>query len=167
MIRIGHGILAGLFASAGVQAIPGAEPTFAWLHAHGVKVAVNTGFDREITGMLLAELGWTDGTLDAVVCGDEVAQGRPAPYLIFHAMELCGVSDVHRVAVVGDTTLDLLAGYHSGVRWNVGVLTGAHNRQTLEAAPHTHLIASVAEAPHLWENLADDPSAARQGDGIW
>jgi phosphoglycolate phosphatase-like HAD superfamily hydrolase len=85
-----------------------------------------------------------------VVCGDDVTQGRPAPYLIFRAMEATGASSVHSVANVGDTTLDLQAGHNAGVRWNVGVLSGAHDRQALERAPHTHLLLSVAELTGLW-----------------
>jgi phosphonatase-like hydrolase len=113
-------------------------------------VALNTGFDRDMTGLLLNALGWSDGIVDAVVCGDDVLQGRPAPYLIFRAMEATAVSSVHRVANVGDTTLDLQAGYNAGVRWNIGVLSGAHDRQSLETAPHTHLLSSVTEVTRLW-----------------
>jgi len=35
------------------------------------------------------------------------------------------------------------------VRLNIGVLSGAHGRELLEAEPHTHLIVSVAELPAL------------------
>jgi phosphonatase-like hydrolase len=142
--------LAERYATAGVQPVTGAAVTFLWLRQHGVRVALNTGFDRETTGLLLAALGWNGDTVDAVICGDEVAQGRPAPYLIFHAMEAVGASSVHRVATVGDTAQDLWAGYHAGVRWNIGVLSGAHDRATLQDAPHTHLLPSVAQVPGLW-----------------
>jgi phosphonatase-like hydrolase len=138
------------YLSEGVRAVPGAAGVFGLLRERGVRIALNTGFDRETTELLLGALGWADGIVDGVVCGDDVTQGRPAPYLIFRAMEAAGVTDVHKVANVGDTTLDLQAGYHAGVRWNVGVLSGAHDRQKLEGAPHTHLIPSVAELPSLW-----------------
>jgi phosphonatase-like hydrolase len=142
--------LAHRYAADGVRAIPGAALAFRWLREHGVRVALNTGFDRDMTGLLLNALGWSDGIVDAVVCGDDVLQGRPAPYLIFRAMEATAVSSVHRVANVGDTTLDLQAGYNAGVRWNIGVLSGAHDRQSLETAPHTHLLSSVTEVTRLW-----------------
>jgi len=77
-----------------------------------------------------------------------VQEGRPAPYLIFHAMESTGVSSVHRVATVGDTAVDLRAAYNAGVRCNVGVLSGAHTREQLEREPHTQLLATVAELPN-------------------
>jgi phosphoglycolate phosphatase-like HAD superfamily hydrolase len=51
---------------------------------------------------------------------------------------------------VGDTALDLQAGFNAGVGWNIGVLSGAHDRETLAAAPHTHLIASVAALESVW-----------------
>lgn len=145
--------LARRYAAEGVRAIPGAEQVFHTLREWGVRVALNTGFDRETTGLLLGELGWADGIVAAVVCGDEVTQGRPAPYLIFRAMEAAGATCVHRVANVGDTILDLQAGYNAGVRWNIGVLSGAHDRQALEGVPHTHLLASVAEVTRLWADL--------------
>lgn len=134
----------------GVAAIDGAAQVFQWLRAQGIKVALNTGFDRDITRLLLAALGWQDGVVDAVVCGDDVRQGRPAPEMIFHAMAAIGVTDVQQVMNVGDTVLDLQAGHHAGVRWNVGVLSGAHGRAQLEPAPHTHLLPSVAALPELW-----------------
>lgn len=138
------------YLSEGVRAIPGAAEVFGLLRERGVRIALNTGFDRETTELLLGALGWVDGIVDAVVCGDDVTQGRPAPYLIFRAMEAVGASDVHAVANVGDTVLDLQAGYNAGVRWNVGVLSGAHDRQSLEGVPHTHLVPSVAGLPGLW-----------------
>lgn len=134
------------------RAVPGAGEVFAWLRGHGIRVALNTGFDRGTTQMLLAALGWAAETVDAIVCGDEVPQGRPAPYLVFHCMEATGTLSVGRVANVGDTALDLRAGHNAGVRLNIGVLSGAHGRDLLAAEPHTHLLASVADLPRL---LAD------------
>ena len=141
------------YQSSGVHPIAGAATTFQILRERGVRVALNTGFDRDTTALLLDALGWAGKFFDAVVCGDDVAQGRPAPYLIFRAMEAAGADSVHRVANEGDTALDLLAGHNAGVKWNVGVLSGAHGRTQLEQEPHTHLLNSVAELPDLW-NMA-------------
>jgi phosphonatase-like hydrolase len=134
-----------------VKAMPGAAETFAWLRERKIKVALNTGFDREITDLLIAALGWKNGVVDCVVCGDEVRRGRPAPLLIFRCMDLTEIDSVHEIAVVGDTTLDLQAGHNAGARWNVGVLSGAHRRDQLEHQPQTHLIASVAELPGIFQ----------------
>ena len=142
------------YTTEGVTPIEGAAEVFKWLKSLGIKIALNTGFDRDITTLLVSALGWHTGIVDAIVCGDEVRQGRPAPYLIFHAMEATGITSVHHVAAVGDTILDLQAGFHAGVRWNIGVLSGAHSRQLLELAPHTHLLQSIQELPTLWSAAA-------------
>lgn len=142
--------LSRVFADGGVRAVPGAANLFEWLHEKGVRVALNTGFDRDITTLLLSALRWDAGVVDAVICGDDVAEGRPAPHLILEAMRATGIVDPHRVASVGDTVLDLEAGWNAGVRWNIGVLSGAHDRATLERAPHTHIVQSIADLPSLF-----------------
>lgn len=132
--------------SSGIEPVDGAAEIFRWLRTRGVRVALNTGFDLDITELLLRALDWKAGVaVDAVVCGDDVRQGRPAPYLIFRAMELTGTMSVHSVANVGDTVLDLEAGHNAGVRWNMGVLSGAHDRHLLESVPHTHILRSITE----------------------
>jgi phosphonatase-like hydrolase len=141
--------LARRFA-ADVRAIAGAVETFAWLRERGVRIALNTGFDRDITDLLVGALRWNADLVDAVVCGDDVQRGRPAPQLIFRCLEATQTTSVHEVAVVGDTVLDLQAGHNAGVRWNIAVLSGAHSREQLQREPHTHLLASVAELPAIW-----------------
>ena len=139
------GRLAELYRSEGVESIDGAEDTFQVLRGRGARVALNTGFDRDITGLLVGALRWDESVVDAIVCGDEVARGRPAPDLIVRAMERTGIADPQCVVNVGDTVLDLQAGYNARVRWNVGVLSGAHQRERLVQEPHTHLIGSVSD----------------------
>jgi phosphonatase-like hydrolase len=149
--------LAELFSAggaAGSVAMPGAAETFAWLRARGVKVALNTGFDREIMQLVLDCTGWERDWFAALVCGEDVSQGRPAPYLIFRAIEVAGASSVRRTAVVGDTVLDLQAGWNAGVGWNIGVLSGAHTREQLERAPHDLLLPGVADLPGAWDVIA-------------
>ncbi len=140
--------LRAAYAPGAVTEVPGAAALIARLRGAGVKVALNTGFDRTLTAHLLAALGWHE-VADAVVCGDDVAAGRPAPDLIRAAMAATDVRDAAAVASVGDTALDLRAGAAAGVGWNIGVWSGAHDRATLEAAPHTHLCASVADVPAI------------------
>lgn len=141
------------YTEGGVQSIHGADELFAWLQQRNIRVALNTGFDRTITACILQQLQWGTQTVDAVITGDEVRAGRPAPYLIFHAMEATETHNVRQVINVGDTVRDLQAGHNAGVGWNVGVLSGAHGRARMEAHPHTHLLESVAQLPTLLESL--------------
>lgn len=129
-------------------AIPGAEQTFQWCRSAGIGIALTTGFDRELAAILVANLGW-EKLVDAVVCNDDVAAGRPAPDLILTAMQRLQHGDAGRVASVGDTVADLEAGANAGVGFNIGVLSGAHTETQLSAVPHTVLIRSVAELPGI------------------
>ena len=138
------------FNECGVRSVAGAAALFDWLRQNGTRVALNTGFDRDVTRLLVAALGWERHVVDAVVCADDVAQGRPAPDLILEAMRVTKVVEPARVASVGDTALDLEAGHNARVRWNIGVLSGAHDHATLSRAPHTHIVASIVELPRLF-----------------
>jgi phosphonatase-like hydrolase len=128
---------------------PGVTEFIARLRSTGVKVALSTGFDRETTTSLLRSIGWGPATLDAVVCIDDVAAGRPAPYLIFHAMEATGVLDVRRVLVAGDTVRDVRAGRNAGAALVVAVLTGHVPENTLAAAAPTHIVPGVVDVAEL------------------
>jgi phosphonatase-like hydrolase len=140
--------LTAAYAEHPPQPLPGVPEALAALRAAGIRIALNTGFDRDIVDSLLNALGWEgNSVVDAVVCGSDVRAGRPAPFMIFRAMEQLGVTDVARVLVVGDTPRDLQAGTNSGAALVVGVLTGASDADELGAHRHTHLLPSVADLP--------------------
>lgn len=134
------------YRDAPVEAIDGADDTLAWCREQGIAVALTTGFDRDLAGLLVERLGW-EGRIDSLVCNDDVEAGRPAPDLILAAMRRTSCANVARVASVGDTVSDLQAGANAGTGFNIGVLSGAHSREQLSGAPHTALISSVAELP--------------------
>ena len=136
------------YESGPVRGIDGAEAAFMTLKAAGVKVALTSGFERGVVDLLVRRLGW-ENLFDRVYASNDAPAGRPAPYLIYRAMMDLGVHDVGRVAVVGDTPLDLQAASNARAGWVVGVLSGAHGIETLGATPHTHLLPSIAGLPKL------------------
>ena len=136
----------------GVGEKEGVSDTFRILKERGIKIAVDTGFDRQITDPLLARLGWKrDKLIDASVTSDEVEHGRPFPYLIYKAMYLTGVTDVKKVIKVGDTPSDLQEGTSAGCQFVIGITSGAFSRAQLEVEPHTHLFDQVPEILNLIE----------------
>jgi phosphonatase-like hydrolase len=142
--------LSAAYADRPPRPLPGVPEALSALRECGVKVALTTGFDRVIVESLISALGWEDESVaDTVVCGSDVPAGRPAPYMIFRAMERLGVTDVARVLVAGDTPRDLAAGTNSGAATVVGVLSGASDADELGAHRHTHLLPSVADLPGL------------------
>jgi phosphonatase-like hydrolase len=133
-----------------VHEIPGASDAFRRLHAAGIKVALDTGFTRDIVDVVLQRLGWKHSALiDTTVTSDEVARGRPHPDLIEKAMHDLGVTDPRRVAKVGDTPADLQQGTAACCGWVIGVTGGSHTAEQLKPHSHTHLVGSVADVPAI------------------
>jgi phosphoglycolate phosphatase len=133
-----------IVAEGRVAPLEGATQVFADLRAGGVQVCLTTGFAPSTRDALLAALGW-ESLIDLALSPADCGRGRPAPDMILGAMERLGFSDPGAVAVVGDTTSDLEAGTNAGARAVIGVLSGAHDRKTLSAAPHTDLIDDVTQ----------------------
>ncbi len=133
-----------------VRPLPGASDTMATLRAAGTKVALTTGFSPAVADLLVDALGWTD-QVDLTLAPRAGLRGRPHPDLVLAAVLALAVDDVRAVAVVGDTANDLWSGWRAGAGLVAGVLTGAHDRTQLEAAPHTHIFDSIAELPAALE----------------
>ena len=135
---------------AELAALPQVLETFSILKSKGIKIALNTGFTRAITDVILERLGWNDNTLiDAVVCSDEVQEGRPHPFMINRIMELLKVTDTANVVKVGDTSVDVLEGQFAGCGLIVAVTTGAFTKDQLIEYQPDHIIDSMQELPAL------------------
>lgn len=142
--------LVAAYAAAPPRPLPGVPEALSALRAAGVRIALTTGFDRQVTEPLLAAVGWgVPGTLDAVVCADEVDAGRPAPDMIHAAMARLGVTDPARVLVAGDTVLDVRAARAAGAGLVIGVLSGAQEAAELQAEGPAQVLGGVAELPAL------------------
>jgi phosphonatase-like hydrolase len=138
-----------------VKEVPGASDTFRWCHAHDIKVATDTGFHREITEAIMDGLGWVrDGLVDLPVDVEHIPGqiGRPAPFMIYHAMTQLDIQNIHEVIKIGDTPADMLEGSNAGCRGVVGVLSGPRPVTAWGKYWHTHVIPSVADLPELIEN---------------
>lgn len=106
---------------------------FEALRCNGVKIALNTGYSRDIQRQLCNKLHLTE-SVDAMIAADQVRFGRPYPYMVHRLMEICSVSCTRNVAKIGDTSNDVLEGRNAGCALVVGVLSGAGNRDDLVGA---------------------------------
>jgi phosphonatase-like hydrolase len=133
-----------------VHEVRGTALVFEVLQRAGIRIALNTGFSRPITRVILDRLGWSASSLiDATICSDEVPRGRPHPDMIRALMERLNLADARRVAKVGDTPADLEEGHNAGCGLIIGVACGTHTREELAPYPHTHLVETVADVPGL------------------
>ena len=144
-----------------VAEVPGASDVFRWCHAHGIKVATDTGFHHDVVEAIMEGLGWLrDGLVDISVDVESVPGqiGRPAPFMIYHAMMQLDVQSIHEVIKIGDTPADMLEGRNAGCRGVVGVLSGPRPVTAWGKYWHTHVIPSVADLPDLIESeFAEEP----------
>jgi phosphonatase-like hydrolase len=131
----------------GIDEIQGATDVMQQLKFAGLKIAVDTGFDRAITDVVIGRMPWRD-LIDDSIASDEVAHGRPTPDMLFALAERQGVAPSD-IVKVGDTPSDIQEGRAAGAGLVVGVLYGTHTREQL--APHgpDALIEHLSELPGL------------------
>jgi phosphonoacetaldehyde hydrolase len=146
-----------------------------WLRARGIKVGTTTGYFEEAARRLYAAARQQGFEPDYNVCPAAVREGRPAPWMVFRAMEELGVCPPWAVVKVGDTVPDIEEGRNAGA-WSVGVVrTGSEvgcteeelaalpiperagrcaraSRQLRHAGAH-EVIDTVAELPRLIEKI--------------
>ncbi|BCW09523.1 HAD family hydrolase [Paenarthrobacter nicotinovorans] len=139
-----------MIADGGVRPIPGAEDAILWMREAGMQVCLATGFGRHTQNMVLESLGWM-GLADLSLCPADAGRGRPYPDMILTAVLALDLDDVREVAVVGDTSSDMLSGVRSGASLVAGVLTGSHSEATLRAAGATAVVDSIKQLPLLVE----------------
>lgn len=96
----------------------------------GFKLAVDTGFDRKITDIVLSRMPWRHLINDSI-SSDEVAAGRPSPDMLVALAERANVP-LSKVVKVGDTPADIQQGKNAQAGLVVGVTYGTHSREELE-----------------------------------
>ncbi len=100
--------------------IPGLLECVAELRRRGVKIGGTTGYFRAAAERVRAMAAAQGYLPDFSYCPEDVAGGRPAPWMIFRIMEATGVFPPAAVVKIGDTVPDIEEGRNAGV-WSVGV----------------------------------------------
>jgi phosphonatase-like hydrolase len=132
----------------GAAPIAGAEDLFKHLRTKGIAISLTTGFSRLTMDILINKLGW-ENLIDIAVTPGEAGRGRPHPDMLQMASRTLGIADPAHVIVLGDTAADMQAAIAFGAGQAIGVLTGAHNEQTLHEAGATSVINSVVDLTSL------------------
>ncbi len=137
-------LLAVAYEFLEVKPIKGVEKVLLNLRSEGVKVVLNTGYDRKTAALLLDKLQWDEKIhYDALITASDVVNGRPHPDMIFQAMELFGITDASKVLKAGDSAIDIEEGKNAGCGITVGVLSGAQTKVQLEKEKPTYVLESL------------------------
>jgi phosphonatase-like hydrolase len=135
-----------------IAALPGARETIETLKSQGRTVVLTTGFARTTQDAILAALDWQDLAHLTLCPADAGGRGRPYPDMVLTAFLRTAVADdVRQLAVVGDTSYDMLSGIRAGAGVVAGVLTGAHDADALRAAGATQVLDGVGQLPGVLE----------------
>ena len=136
-----------------VPGFPGVDAMLRGLRASGVHLALVTAAGRHLLEVLLPRLGWED-LFVAVVSGDDVGPGKPAPDGYRLALERLGLPAGACLAVE-DSVSGTQAARGAGLE--VVGIAPASGRAALEQAGAAPVLESAAELPGL---LAARPGGA-------
>lgn len=138
--------LEAAYDEADITTFEGMESFFDQLRSNNIRIVLNTGYDNKTANKLMTKLSWTVGNqVDALITADDVENGRPEPDMIRKAMAKFGIADAVNVLKAGDSEIDIIEGKNSGCGITVGVLSGAQNREQLEAANPDYILQHVTE----------------------
>ena len=113
-----------------LRLLPGVEELFSRLSEGGVNIAI---VSNDITARVhkSMEILQLDRYVDEIIGSDQVNNSKPAPDLVWLALE-CFDTESSKVIVVGDHMVDVDMGITAGVGANIGVLTGLADHDSFE-----------------------------------
>lgn len=129
--------------------IPGTLETAASLRDMGLKIGTNTGYNRDMVDILLAEAREQGFEPDSTVCTSEVPAGRPEPWMSLLNAQQMRVYPLAAIVKIDDTLPGIEEGLNAGM-WTIGVTrTGNElglSEAELETLPPDELQARLALA---------------------
>jgi phosphonoacetaldehyde hydrolase len=155
--------------------IPGASQTVSYLRANNIKIGSTTGYGRSVMDKVLPLASAAGYSPDNLVCGDDLAEGRPGPLMMYRCFADLAVYPPETVIKIDDTIPGIAEGRAAGCI-TVGIsLTGNYvglSETDLAALPEAernwlndaaarklrdagadHVIDSVAAVPALIDRL--------------
>jgi phosphonatase-like hydrolase len=100
---------------------PDIPENFNLLREKGIKITLNTGYSRNLQRDIIEHFNLNE-CIDSAISSDEVAKGRPYPYMIYKLMEHTKISNIQQVAKIGDTLIDIEEGKNAGCGMTIAVM---------------------------------------------
>ncbi len=146
-------ILEDYYRACPLQPTEGALELFHWAKGMNIDIALNTGFYRAVTDIILGRMGWlpamSGSPVQFVITSEEVPAGRPAPYMIRAAMAYFGIDNPKNVVKIGDTPVDLLEGRNADCLMSLAVTNGTHTFEQLSVFENDGLLKSLRYLPEF------------------
>ena len=119
------------YDNADLKPMDGSIELFKKLREKNILVCLDTGYGRNLADKIIERIGFREH-IDGSCTSDEVAKGRPYPYMINNLVEKFNLESAQQVVKVGDTVADVKEGKNAQTKYTISVLTGADSRETLE-----------------------------------
>ena len=150
-------------SSPNLYALPNVEAVFIELKDAGIRVALNTGFSRDIAELIIERLGWwKNGLIDDFIASDDVEKGRPSPMMITELMKRAGIDSAKAVVKVGDTEVDINEGKNCGCAASVAVTTGSFTPEQLRLHHPDAIITNMIDLLPIIDQLNKSAEAAAE-----
>jgi len=99
------------------------------LRDQDIKIALNTGYNREIQKLLIDKFD-LHNCIDDYISSEEVTRGRPYPFMINELMKRNSIINPNLVIKIGDTVADIIEGKNANCQ-TVSVLSGSETKKSL------------------------------------
>jgi phosphonatase-like hydrolase len=124
---------------------PDALALFQWMRGNGIKVALNTGYDRHTAEKILEKVDVQIGRdIDTLVTASDVGRNRPFPDMVLKCCEITGIPPSQTIKV-GDSAIDIQEGKAAQALLSIGVTTGAQTEAQIITASPNFVINSLSE----------------------
>jgi len=102
------------------QLISGVADAVVRMRARGLKIGTTTGYNRAMLDYLLERAVAQGFVPDSAVCPDDVAAGRPMPWMCYLTAMRLEAYPLAAFVKIGDTPVDIEEGRNAGM-WTIGV----------------------------------------------
>ena len=155
--------------------IPGAVEAIEVMRGRGAKIGSTTGYSRSVMDKILPIAAKAGYTPDNLVCGDDLAAGRPSPVMMYRCFADLAVYPPGAVVKVDDTTPGIAEGLAAGCI-TVGVVASSNyvglseagfsalpgeKQQEMKRSAADKLLAAGAD--YIIDTVADLPGLLQRG----
>ena len=140
------------YADHSMQLFPSVRKVMDQLQEKNIKIAFNTGYSTPMARFILNKISMEEGKdIDLLVTSDDVSKGRPAPDMILLACEKLGVAPEESIKI-GDSGIDIVEGQNAGVKYSIGITTGAQSQEQLKQSSPDFILDDMLELLPILES---------------
>lgn len=133
------------YGTEDIKVFESLHPLLNLMEERGIIAAFNTGYNEKIATQILDRVGIHVGdNIHMLVTADMVEKSRPHPDMIQKILNHFEV-DASEAVKIGDSQIDIEEGKNANLKYSIGITTGAHSREQLQAAQPDFILDDLTE----------------------